>query len=276
MNTKKSAPQMWKISKLKEYPLQATMFGDMPEAELAALAESMEDGLRDPVEILPDGAIVCGHQRVRAAQLLGWAEIDVVVLHDLAEAGPEAIETHLIVDNLIRRQLSPLGLARCIRRMVEVEQHRRAGDLRWERKEALKKKIADRMHMSSRNVNRYLLSLEAPIVVQHALDRGEIQLTTAGKVALLPKRDQEAIAQKISSGEKAAEVVAAHLGHGRQAKNEVGRALARLVGALIREVPRLAERLDDIKPRSLVRRLDVLRAANDLLGELIERAGEGS
>src|SRR5437763_1950535 len=106
----------WKITKLKEHPLQEAVFGDISEEELAALAENMQEhGLREPVEILPDGTIIVGHQRVRAARKLGWKEIDVVVRHDLAAAGPAAVETHFIESNLIRRQLGTLARARCLR-----------------------------------------------------------------------------------------------------------------------------------------------------------------
>src|SRR5215510_2358776 len=86
-----SKVQKWKISRLKNHPLQKTMFGDLPDAELRALAEDMRaNKQKDPVEILPDGTVLAGHQRIRAARLLGWAEVDVVIRHDLAEAGAAA------------------------------------------------------------------------------------------------------------------------------------------------------------------------------------------
>ena len=68
-------------------------YADAPvPAEIEALARDMdENGLRDPVEVLPDGTLVTGHQRVRAAGLLGWEEIDVVVRHDLADRGDAAV-----------------------------------------------------------------------------------------------------------------------------------------------------------------------------------------
>jgi ParB-like chromosome segregation protein Spo0J len=64
--------ERWKISRLKARPQQAAIFGDVSAAELDALAADMtEHGQRDPVEILPDGTIAAGHQRVRAAKKLG-------------------------------------------------------------------------------------------------------------------------------------------------------------------------------------------------------------
>src|SRR5262249_60344055 len=82
----KSKVQKWKISRLKKHPLQETMFGDLPDAELRALAEDMRvNKQKDPVEILPDGTVLAGHQRIRAARLLGWPEGDGIIRQDRAE-----------------------------------------------------------------------------------------------------------------------------------------------------------------------------------------------
>ena len=68
MAKKMMGESKWKISKLKEHPKQTALFGNVSDAELAALvADIKANGLHDPVEILPDGVIVAGHQRVRAA-----------------------------------------------------------------------------------------------------------------------------------------------------------------------------------------------------------------
>src|ERR1700677_2926106 len=93
----KRTPKKWKICKLKDHPSQHTIFGDLTNEELETLAENMKKhGLHDPVEILSDGTIIAGHQRVRAAKTLGWTEIDVVVRDDLEEAGPAAVEAYFI------------------------------------------------------------------------------------------------------------------------------------------------------------------------------------
>jgi ParB family chromosome partitioning protein len=112
----------WTIARLKEHPKQADLFGDVTDEELKALAENMRiNGLQQPIEVLPDGTIVCGYQRVRAARVLGWKRIEVVVRDDLFRAGPLAVETRLIDDNFHRRQLSPLGRARCMKRHLEIK-----------------------------------------------------------------------------------------------------------------------------------------------------------
>jgi hypothetical protein len=107
------------------------------------------------------------------------------VRHDLVAAGEAAIEAYFVTSNLIRRQLSPLGRARCIRRLMEVEKSQFTSNYNWWDRDELKQRVGKAMGMSARNISRYLLVLDAPIEVQHALDRGEIKLIDAGKVALL-------------------------------------------------------------------------------------------
>lgn len=93
---------------------QLEMFDDLPEAEIDALAADIEaNGLRQPIEILPDGTVLAGHQRLRAVRKLGWKEVNCVVRTDLAD-DPAGAELFFIMDNLNRRQLSPIMKARCV------------------------------------------------------------------------------------------------------------------------------------------------------------------
>jgi ParB family chromosome partitioning protein len=49
--------------------------------DIAALAESIEDlGLLHPVIVTPDGLLLSGERRLRAAELLGWIEIPVSIV----------------------------------------------------------------------------------------------------------------------------------------------------------------------------------------------------
>ncbi len=147
----------WKIGRLKENTRQADNFGAIPESELAALADDMRRrGQRVPIEVLPDGTVVAGHQRLRAAKRLGWTEIDVIVRYDLVGAGDDAVEAELIADNLYRRHLSPLARARSISRLLEIEEKASRGWLTDTGKEERKAKIAEQLHLSLRSVNRYL------------------------------------------------------------------------------------------------------------------------
>src|SRR5262249_46174800 len=147
-----------------------------------------------------------GHQRARAAKLLGWVEIDVIVRDDLQAAGPVAAAKSLITDNLLRRHLSALVRARCIMELVELEQ-----DGRRSSQEAVKARVAQQLGLSPRSINRYLLVLTTPLPVQRAFDRGELTLIATGKVALLGDEVHREIAQRIERGEKAGKVVSEYI-----------------------------------------------------------------
>ena len=113
--------ERWAVDRLRPHPKQGQYFPDAPPHEVAELAADMEaNGQLQPVEALPDGTIIAGHKRLAAARLLGWTELDVWVRDDLA-ADPAAAERRLIEDNLHRRQLGKLGLARCYRALKVLE-----------------------------------------------------------------------------------------------------------------------------------------------------------
>jgi ParB family chromosome partitioning protein len=269
---KKASAKQWALKKLREHPQQAQLFGDVLDEDLAALAEHMDKhGQQDAIEILPDGTIISGHQRVRAARTLGWKVIEVIVRHDLAEAGPAAVEARLIDANFVRRQLSPLGRARCITRLWELEKGRSARRFGPGVSEALKATIAARMHLSCRSVSRYLLVLAAPAAVQEAFDRGQVSLTCAGKVALLSPSEQAQIAKRIDAGETAAKVIIEHLTRPGADGNPLGRSLQRLVAALRREVPALRGRATEIDPRQLALRSRSLLEALAVIHELVDQ-----
>ena len=273
MEKKKSTGNKWKISKLTVFHLQAAMFGDLPAEELAALATDMEkNGLRHPIEILPDGTIICGHQRVLAAKLLRWTEIDVIILHDLAKEGPAAIEKYFIADNAERRQLSPLGRARCIKRQFELEKNHGSANLNVWQIEALKAKVAKRMNMSLRNVNRYLLVLGSPMPVQEAFDRGEVTLINAGKIARMDETVQRKIAERIKNGEDAANVVAEYLEKASRNVNAVHGEYKLLLSHLRRGVHQLNGQCHALGGRPLTLGYATLLKALALLAELIKIA----
>lgn len=263
----------WMIAKLKDHPRQAEMFGDVDEGELTALAENMQKrGQRDPVEITPDGTVVAGHQRVRAAKRLGWKEIEVVVRHDLAAGGEAAVEEHFLEDNFVRRQLSPLARARCIKRLMELDEGREAARFGFLKKEELKKRIAARMGLSARSVSRYLLLLDAPAAVQRVFDRGLITLIVAGRVALLPKAVQAEVARRIEGGERPAAVIAEHT-RGGTGTASAGKAFVRLVACLQRELPHVRGRANEVRPGRLASSRETLREAVAVLTELVAAAG---
>lgn len=271
---RKNATQMWPLSKLKDHPKQAEFFGDLSEAETKALAKDMDkNGQRTPIDVLPDGTIIGGHQRVRVARQLKWKQIEVKVHHDLAAAGPHAVEELFLADNLHRRHLSPLTRARCISRLIEIEMERNPKKQWRGCHEQVKAEIAAQLKMSLRTVNRYLLILEAPPAVQSAFDRGEIKLTDAGRVALLDKRTQAEIARRIAAGEVPKAVVAAYLPKSDGRHRNVGDAVASADRAFVKILDDLEGRVDEVRPGHVKRRVDVLTRVLNLTSWLREVAG---
>lgn len=257
----------WEIDKLKDHPRQQDVFGDVSDEEIADLAANMKrNGLKVPIEVLPDGTVVCGHQRVRAARMLGWKEIDAVVLDGLGGADSAAVEERFYEDNLHRRHLSPLARARCIGRLMEIETGRpsaRLGD-------ALKDRIARRLGLSARSVNRYLLVLRAPPEVQAAYDRGDLTITRAGRVALLGPYDRQRFSKRARAGEDVLALVDEFLGGGRQ-EEAITRPFKRLLGAIQREAPALDGRAGELSQSQVTALLPAVRQAQGVLARLAER-----
>ncbi len=110
------------VESLKPHASQPKLFGDLSDAELQRLADDIKkNGLRNAVEILADGTVIAGHQRIRATKRLGRSEIRCWIRDDLERQGEAAIVARLIEDNMNRRQLSRLGVARCYLRLKELE-----------------------------------------------------------------------------------------------------------------------------------------------------------
>ncbi|CAN5311337.1 hypothetical protein BH11PLA2_BH11PLA2_27040 [soil metagenome] len=197
--------KQWPLTQLKEHPLQSVMFVDVSQADLEALAGDIkQNGLRNPVEILTDGRILSGHQRVRAALSLGWTEIDVIVRDDHVD-DPKAAEIHFITENLNRRQLSKIAKARSIARCIELEYGKPVRELFYGQKDASKGIVAKRMGIKVRTVNRHLLAIESPLEVQLAVERGHISFGDAGQVALRSKEKQSVLSKRLRVIYKAAD-----------------------------------------------------------------------
>ena len=273
-----SAPKVVKIKldKLKPHPRQAAMFGDLPDAELKALAANIKkNGLKHPIEVLPDHTIVTGHQRVRAAGLLKRTDIDAIVLKDLGKLGDGAVEIHFIHDNFQRRQLTRLGKARCISRLMELREDpdtsaRETGE--WGK---LKKSIAAKIHRSECSVNRNLRVLKTPTGVQEAFDRGEIGLEDAGKIAGLPRADQMALDRRLRAEEPAKALAAEHLKTAPSSSGEIDRddypvtaeatvSFARFAKLLHRELPVLWDSFMSADPAAISAASGTLRETRNL------------
>jgi ParB-like chromosome segregation protein Spo0J len=241
----KPAESLRRLDDLRPHPRQADLFDNLPDGELKALAEDIKaNGLKVRPDVLPDGTVVNGHQRCRVFRLLGREEVPVRVRYDWVALGKAQVERRLIEDNLHRRHLDKLGVARCAKRLFEIEKTKGGRELHaWERGD-VRDRVARRLKFGSgKNLQRYLHILEAPIEVQRAFSAGEVKLLPAVAVAGLPKEAQAKIAEQIRSGGKPGEVVGRYLPKkpGRHAK--VSDAFAAFTKALERGLDDLDGRL---------------------------------
>jgi hypothetical protein len=262
--------EKWKIKDLKRHPRQAELFPDLDFHLLRDLAQDIADrGLKEPLEILPDGTIVCGHQRARAAKFLGWEEIDVWVNDELAAQGDQAVEQRLIEDNLVGRKLDRLDRVRCYRRLHDMAPQTLDGPRRSHQLGRLRDVIGDRLGMSGRTLERYLRVLDAPREVQEAFSAGRVSLVNASKVAGLPQKVQSQLAEDLRGGADPKVAVAARL-----AGRELG-PLDAVLGPFIRSLQRNTEGLQPYAAQ--VKSLHpydvgILERARRLIGQILRQA----
>lgn len=198
----------WKIADLRENPHQDEIYGALSEIELAALATDIDKhGLRHPIEITESGVIIDGHQRVQVCSQLGWDEIEVVIYEALSS---DELKERFIRANLTRRQLDPIGKARAIKALSELEQTRKGIPLQAS---TFREHLAAQLGggISGRTVDRYLQLLTLPMPVQDAVSQGFLPMTQALKLTQLPKATREEVAARIAAGESPKSVVLGYM-----------------------------------------------------------------
>jgi len=260
-----------RLSDLKPHPLQAEFFADLSTQDLTRLQESLSsNGQIEPVEILPDGTIISGHQRVQAATRLGWTEITCWVRDDLVAQGDEAVERRFIESNFNRRQLTPLEQARCYRKLKQMQktkygQPNVSGELR--------DYLAKQFDMSGRNMDRWEKLLNAPREVQDAVGQKKLKLVDGGRVASLRPEQQAEIASRIQAGEAPAAVVAEFFPR-KSAGPSPDAALWRLIRCLHETIPAVNPR--GRKPRLAIGPEDavVVRKAVRVLAQILKETAK--
>ena len=258
------------IKSLKSHRSQADLFGLVSDVEIEQLADDMKrNGQRVAIEILPDGTIVCGHQRVRAAKLLGWEEIRCWVRDDLEKAGDVAIDKRLIEDNLNRRQMTPLAVARCYLHLREME--RDGWNAREDAEGDLRDHLADRFNLSGRQLDRYAKMLDAPIEIQRAFERGELGQNQVLAVVKLDADEQHEIAKCIEDGEAPVDVVKPYMQRAGATAVSTETVVFQLVRALDSAEQHLTNRFDEILGMKLQLQVDKLESGQRFIQKLHKR-----
>ena len=102
------------------HPLSAQIFGQLEIEQFEDLKIDISvRGLRYPIELDIHNRVICGSQRMRAVQALGWTECPAVIRKELVDE--ESIREWLIKDNTLRRQLTPGQVYRAGQELERIE-----------------------------------------------------------------------------------------------------------------------------------------------------------
>ncbi len=107
------------ITLLKPHPKNKEFFPDALSENLwrEMVEDIRENGIINPLIVTPEYIILAGHLRLEAAKEVGLTHVPVII-RDVAPDSEEAVGL-LIKDNLLRRQLSDMQVARLIRVLKE-------------------------------------------------------------------------------------------------------------------------------------------------------------
>lgn len=166
-------------------------FARPADHEIENLKEDIERrGLQHAIEVTPDGVVLTGRKRCIALGELGHTEVLCRVRYDLAEKGEADIAQHVLADNIVRHQASPLELARAYMLLRANWPHPPTGD----RRDA----IGEFLNISGRSLDRLARVLKTPRPIQDAFDAGKLTLLEANRIASMPLAQQKAIAAEIA------------------------------------------------------------------------------
>lgn len=170
------------ITKLVDNP--NNFFHPLSETELMELSNSIKSlGILHPLVVrpLPDGnyQIISGHQRKRAAKIAGLTDVPCIVkaVDDITA------EIMLIDTNTKTRQLSPMEIAKSVRRIKEL-----AGISQGVKNtSATVAEVAKTIGMSERSMRLYDRLNDLIPELQEIADSGKLPLNSAERLAGLPQ-----------------------------------------------------------------------------------------
>ena len=162
--------------------------------DIQSLADSITAvGLMHPPVVTVDNTLVAGFRRIKAAELLGWAEIPVRVIDTDALLQAEHDE------NECRKDFTPserVAIADAIKAKIPVKQGQKPTSGQMARSERPRDEAAKAAGFESeqeyRRAKKVVEEGEPELVA--AMDNGSIPVSTAAKAAKLPPKKQRAIA----------------------------------------------------------------------------------
>jgi ParB/RepB/Spo0J family partition protein len=176
-------------------PGNRATFDPLEGEEFAKLVQSIrERGLINPIAVTPDGRIIAGEQRWRAAQAASLSSVPVRVF----DADEQTVELLRLEENLCRRTLKTSEAARAVKRWYELHGVQREGNRRSHLPEVNAKQLAAQMNVSTKTVTTYrtLADLIPPLAA--LLDEGKITTIAAYQLAQLTPDLQQLISEELT------------------------------------------------------------------------------
>lgn len=176
------------LSRLKSNPSNPRKHFD--QQSLLALGESMKnDGQFQAVGVIPDGTLLWGERRFKAAQLVGLASLNVVVIEKpLSDSDTEIIH---LSENLHRSDLSDPEVYQAVKNLATLNPT-------W-----LKKDLAAHLHKDASWVTRILAIDELIPAAREAFLAGAFGLSVAYEISKASTEEQhELLAAKLSGASR--------------------------------------------------------------------------
>lgn len=147
------------------------------EEELRQLGESLKVKQLQPIVARPDGTIIAGERRYRAAKLAGLAELLVIVSDEpLTETQIRVLQ---LTENLHRSDLRDGEKFRACEELARLNPH-------WSNKD-----LSNQLHLSESAITKYLSPARCIKEVRDALEDGRIGITACYEISRAPA-DQQA------------------------------------------------------------------------------------
>lgn len=168
---------------LHPHPRNSEFFDDITGEPWQEFLKSVEtSGIIQPVVITQDNVVVSGHQRLRACQELGIAEIPVV---QRTYADEDAVLKDLLETNIRQRGVdnsNPVKLGRCIKELERLYGIEHGGDRKSRGHNVpliTQDDLAEQLDISTRQLKRYKKLAELIPELEDFVETGMITASTA-------------------------------------------------------------------------------------------------
>lgn len=145
------------------------------EELLLALGASLKVRQNDPIQCKPDGTIIDGERRWRAAKLVGLEKLDVIITE--TPLTDKEISLHRLTSFFHREGLSPWEKFQACQQLLELNQ--------WQGKD-----LAAHLHVDPATITRLLSPARTIPAWQEALKAGKVGLSDVYAASKLPEESQ--------------------------------------------------------------------------------------